>query len=140
MKMAFWLENANGPFSIFGQELILELFFPFLAPVTTGRFIDLTPALPAKFWELLLMKSLPLANLSGLVMGKIVKEDIFMVIKPNDQVFLGHKLESCQFAANIRERIARRAMVCVDPDQPVIVFDYDHRWLHCNALELPQIS
>ena len=86
------------------------------------------------------MKSLPLANLSGLVMGKIVKEDIFMVIKPNDQVFLGHKLESCQFAANIRERIARRAMVCVDPDQPVIVFDYDHRWLHCNALKLPQIS
>ena len=68
------------------------------------------------------------ANLHGCVMGKIVKEDIFAVIKPDEQVFLGHKVESCQFAANLRERIAKRANACVDPDLPTIVFDYDHRW------------
>ena len=65
------------------------------------------------------------ANLRGIVMGKIVRANIFDVIKPSDQVFIGHKVESCQFAGNLRERIAKRAIACAD--KPTIVFDYDHR-------------
>ena len=65
------------------------------------------------------------ANLRGIVMGKIVRANIFDVIKPSDQEFIGHKVESCQFAGNLRERIAKRAIACAD--EPTIVFDYDHR-------------
>ena len=133
--------NANGPFFNFWSRAHLEIILPFFGLSYNWAFYRFDTSASSKILGTPANEiSLSLANLSGLVMGKIVKEDIFMVIKPNDQVFLGHKLESCQFAANIRERIARRAMVCVDPDQPVIVFDYDHRWLHCNALKLPQIS
>ena len=65
------------------------------------------------------------ANMRGIVMGKIVRENILDVIKPEDQIFIGHKLKSCQFAGNLREMIAKRAIAC--SDQPTIVFDYDHR-------------
>ena len=67
------------------------------------------------------------ANFHGFVMGKIVREDIFDVIKADEQVFFGHTHGSCRLIANLRERIADRAKACVDPDQPPIVFDYDHR-------------
>ena len=46
---------------------------------------------------------------NGLAMGKIVKEDIFDVIKPDEQVFLGHTHGSCRLIANLREKIAKRA-------------------------------
>ena len=46
-------------------------------------------------------------------------------IKPNQMVFPGHKIKGCQFAANVRERIAERALRCAK--KPSIVFDYDHR-------------
>ena len=48
-------------------------------------------------------------------------------IKPNQMVFLGHKIEGCQFAANVREKIVERALKCAE--KPSIVFDYDYRWL-----------
>merc|ERR1712037_149126 len=53
-------------------------------------------------------------------------------IKPNQMVFLGHKIEGCQFAANVREKIAERAKKCTDPQKPSILFDYDHR-MNCET-------
>ena len=47
------------------------------------------------------------------------------VIKANDHVFLGHKIESCQFAANIRQKIVERALKCAK--KPSLIFDYDYR-------------
>lgn len=55
---------------------------------------------------------------------KIAKEDVNEVIKPGDQVFLGHRIIGCQFSGNIRQRIKDRALACVAPK---IVFDYDYR-------------
>ena len=42
-------------------------------------------------------------------------------------VFLGHKIEGCQFAGNVREKIVERALKCAK--KPSIVFDYDYRLL-----------
>ena len=61
----------------------------------------------------------------GYLKAAIVREDITKVIKPHQQVFLGHRLESCQFAGNTRERIAARALACAE--EPRIVFNYNHR-------------
>ena len=47
-------------------------------------------------------------------------------IKKKQMVFLGHKIEGCQFAANIREKIVERALKCAE--KPSIVFDYDYRY------------
>ena len=47
------------------------------------------------------------------------------VIKASDHVFLGHKIESCQFAANIRQKIVERALKCAM--KPSLIFDYDYR-------------
>ena len=47
------------------------------------------------------------------------------VIKPNQMVFLGHDIDGCQFAGNIKEKIVERAKACAE--KPSIVFDYDHR-------------
>ena len=63
----------------------------------------------------------------GLSKATIAKEDIMEVIQPHQMVFLGHRLENCQFAGNMREKIVERALACVDPGKPEIVFDYDHR-------------
>ena len=63
----------------------------------------------------------------GLIKGTIKRMDVNEAIKPNQLVFLGHKIEGCQFAGNVLEKIAERAKKCVDPEQPKIVFDYDHR-------------
>ena len=77
----------------------------------------------------------------GLMKAKIRREEVLRVIKspdkeaivrygaikPNQMVFLGHKIEGCQFAANVRERIVERALKCAE--KPSIVFDYDYRLL-----------
>ena len=47
------------------------------------------------------------------------------VIKPNQMVFLGHEIEGCQFAGNVKDKIVERAKACAE--KPSIVFDYDHR-------------
>ena len=47
------------------------------------------------------------------------------VIKPNQMVFLGHEIQGCQFAGNVKEKIVERAKACAE--SPSIVFDYDHR-------------
>ena len=63
----------------------------------------------------------------GLIKGTIKRMDIEEVIKPNQLVFLGHKIEGCQFAGNVLEKIAERAKKCTDPAKDRILFDYDHR-------------
>ena len=49
----------------------------------------------------------------------------FDAIKASDHVFLGHEIESCQFAANIRQKIVDRALRCAE--KPSLIFDYDYR-------------
>ena len=58
-------------------------------------------------------------------------------IKPNQMVFLGHKIEGCQFAANVREKIAERALKCAE--KPSIVFDYDYRFVRLFHLFLIKV-
>ena len=65
------------------------------------------------------------SNWRGLVVAGISKVDINLVIKPNDVVFLGHKLKACQFAGNVRQKIAERAVACAE--KPELLFAYDHR-------------
>ena len=65
------------------------------------------------------------SNWRGLVVAGISKVDIKSVIKANDMVFLGHKLKACQFAGNVREKIAERAIACAE--KPKLLFAYDHR-------------
>ena len=64
-----------------------------------------------------------LASKRGLAKAKITKQNVETVIKADNYVFLGHQLEICQFAANMREKIAERAIACVQ--KPTIVFDYN---------------
>ena len=61
------------------------------------------------------------------VLRVITAPDKYGAIKKKQMVFLGHKIEGCQFAANIREKIVERALKCAE--KPSIVFDYDYRWL-----------
>ena len=65
------------------------------------------------------------SNWRGIVVAGISKVDINSVIKPNDMVFLGHKLKACQFAGNVRQKIAERAIACAE--KPKLLFAYDHR-------------
>ena len=65
------------------------------------------------------------SNWRGIVVAEISKVDINSVIKPNDMVFLGHKLKTCQFAGNVRQKIAERAIACAE--KPKLLFAYDHR-------------
>ena len=65
------------------------------------------------------------SNWRGLIVAGISKVDINLVIKPNDMVFLGHKLKACQFAGNVRQKIAERAIACTE--KPELLFAYDHR-------------
>ena len=55
-------------------------------------------------------------SMRGTMKAKITRDDIDNVIKTNDQVFLGHKVANFQFAGNLREKIAERALACVDED------------------------
>ena len=61
----------------------------------------------------------------GLMKAKIRRQNIMDVIKPRDQVFLGHKIPRCEFSANLREKIVERALECTE--KPSIVFDYHYR-------------
>jgi hypothetical protein len=64
---------------------------------------------------------------SAFAMAYIARVDVDKVIKLDNTVFLGHKLQTCQFAGNLRDKIAERALACVDPKKKDIVFDYNHR-------------
>ena len=55
----------------------------------------------------------------GLMKAKIRKQNVIEVIKPRDQVFLGHKIPNCQISANLRKEIVKRALKSVD--KPSIV-------------------
>ena len=66
-------------------------------------------------------------NLGGLMKATIARESVLDAIQPHQHVFLGHRLDTCQFAGNVRDQIAKRALACVDPGKKKIVFDYDHR-------------
>ena len=63
--------------------------------------------------------------LGSTVVDKITRVDVMSAIKLDDMVFLGHKLKQCQFSANARELIAKRAIACTEPT--AILFDYDYR-------------
>ena len=65
------------------------------------------------------------SNWSGLVVAGISRVDIMSVIKPKDMVFLGHKINACQFSANVRLKIADRAIACAE--KPKLLFAYDHK-------------
>ena len=62
----------------------------------------------------------------GLMKAKIRRQNVMEVIKPRDQVFLGHKIPDCEVSANLREEIVRRALKCTE--KPSIVFDYHYRY------------
>ena len=64
-------------------------------------------------------------SMSGFAKASIVREDVMKAIRPHEQVFLGHKISKVQYAGNLREKIAERALACCR--EPGIVFDYDHR-------------
>ena len=61
----------------------------------------------------------------GLMKAKIRKQNIMEVIKPRDQIFLGHKIPDCVVSANLQDEIVRRALKCTE--KPSIVFDYHYR-------------
>ena len=46
----------------------------------------------------------------GLMKAKIRRQNVMEVIKPRDQVFLGHKIPRCEVSANLREKIVERAL------------------------------
>ena len=67
----------------------------------------------------------------GVMKGKIQKDNVKDVIKPGDQIFLGHQLPSFQFSANLRDKIVERAKKCCDKYYgKSIVFDYDHKYFY----------
>ena len=66
------------------------------------------------------------SNWRGIVVAGITKVDINTVVKPNDKVFLGHKLKKCQFAGNVRQKIAERAIACAE--KPKLLFAYNHKF------------
>ena len=62
----------------------------------------------------------------GLMKAKIRRQNVMEVIKPTDQIFLGHKIPQCEVSANLQEEIVRRALKCTE--KPSIVFDYHYRY------------
>ena len=60
----------------------------------------------------------------GLMKAKIRKQNIDDVIKPSDQVFLGHRAYEVQYSANMHEAIKERAEKCIK--KPSILFDYHY--------------
>ena len=61
----------------------------------------------------------------GLMKAKICKQNIDDVIKPSDQVFLGHRAYEVQYSANMHEAIKYRAEKCTE--KPSILFDYHYK-------------
>ena len=49
------------------------------------------------------------------------------MIKPRDQIFLGHKIPHCAVSANVQEEIVKRALKCTE--KPSIVFDYHYKYI-----------
>ena len=62
----------------------------------------------------------------GPMKAKIRRQNVLEVIKPRDQVFLGHKIPNCEMSANLRKEIVIRAKKCAA--KPSIVFDYHYRY------------
>ena len=62
----------------------------------------------------------------GPMKAKIRRQNVLEVIKPRDQVFLGHKIPNCEMSANLRKEIVIRAKKCAT--KPSIVFDYHYRY------------
>ena len=62
----------------------------------------------------------------GPMKAKIRRQNVMEVIKPGDQVFLGHKIPNCELSANLRKEIVIRAKKCTE--KPSIVFDYHYRY------------
>ena len=62
----------------------------------------------------------------GPMKAKIRRQNVLEVIKPRDQVFLGHKIPNCEMSANLRREIVTRAKKCAA--KPSIVFDYHYRY------------
>ena len=73
----------------------------------------------------------------GPMKAKIRRQNVLEVIKPRDQVFLGHKIPNCEMSANLRKEIVTRAKKCAA--KPSIVFDYHYRYheTHKPNLALP---
>ena len=65
-------------------------------------------------------------SLMGLVVAGISRVDVMSVIKPEDKVFLGHKIKACQFSGNVRRKIVERAIACAE--KPKILFAYDPKY------------
>ena len=63
----------------------------------------------------------------GILKGTIKRMDVKDVIKPDQLVFLGHKIDGCKFSSNILDKIAERAKKCTDPTRPRMLFNYDYR-------------
>ena len=63
----------------------------------------------------------------GPMKAKIRRQNVLEVIKPRDQVFLGHKIPNCEMSANVRKEIVDRAKKCAA--KPSIVFDYHYRFM-----------
>ena len=64
----------------------------------------------------------------GLMKAKIRRQNVFEVIKPGDQVLLGHQIPSCEMSANIRKEIVARAVKTAE--KPSIVFDYHYTYVY----------
>ena len=63
---------------------------------------------------------------AGLAVAGISRVDVMSVIKPEDKVFLGHKIKACQFSGNVRRKIVERAIACAE--KPKILFAYDPKY------------
>jgi len=61
----------------------------------------------------------------GFLMSTIDRVDITSIIKPNDEVFLGHEIPEITHSTNIRRQIKDRAIACAD--SPKLVFDYNEK-------------
>ena len=48
----------------------------------------------------------------GIIKGTIKRMDVNRAIQPKQLVFHGHKIEGCQFAGNVLDKIAERAKKC----------------------------
>jgi len=62
----------------------------------------------------------------GILRATIVEEKLEDVIKDNDLVIPGHKIEEIQTSANLSDKILERAKACIDPP---MIFDYDLKWV-----------
>ena len=63
----------------------------------------------------------------GLLKARIRRQNVMEVIKPRDQIFLGHKIPDCEVSANLHPRgNSGKALKCTE--KPIIVLDYHYRY------------